>query len=141
MGRDTRSIKSAVYSRARTAEAGATLRAALGAGADGVLPDLAGELPATPFVVLRMGVATPDTAVTAGQSFAWWIYDAPDQRFYRIDQAEMLLRDLFEGWTPPSLEGANAQQIVEWEFTGGEGPEDPALGLLFRFVRFRLYLV
>jgi hypothetical protein len=88
-----------------------------------------------------MGVATPESVVTAGQSFTWWAYDAPDQRFYRIDQVEMLLRDLYDGWRPASLTGATAQQRIEWEFTGGEGPEDPALNLLFKFARFRLYLV
>jgi len=141
MSRDPRVIKSTVYSRAKTDGAGASLRAALGGGAASVLPDLIGDLPSTPFVVLRMGTATPESAVTAGQSLTWWIYDAPDQRFYRIDQVEMLLRDLYDGWRPTTLTGAAAQQRIEWEFSSGEGPEDPDLGLLFKFVRFRLSLV
>src|SRR5690242_3499275 len=85
---DLHVITATFYNVVKTSNAGASVRAALGAGASSVIPkkDLAlASLPVRPFGAFDEGELTGTQLDVRSLFFTWWWYDDPAQGFYRLN--------------------------------------------------------
>jgi hypothetical protein len=92
-----------------------------------------------PFLaLLQEDTANTDNVVDT-ISFAFWVYDTPEQSYWRIGRILQVIRKRMEG-----LElGATADGILDpfqYEFTSGEARDDE-LDKLFKYARYRSWLV
>lgn len=137
---DVQALTAAVYSRLRSDAAGATVRGLLGAGAASVIPaeGLSKEtLPVQPFVALRGGPIPTVSDVIHAPTFTWWVYDDPQQRYYRINGLLLPIGRAFDFETNPLVAtGVPISRVTV--AVGGETP-DPALGLVVRPVQLVIY--
>lgn len=91
---DLQALRAIVYGRLKTDAEGASVRAALGDGADSIIS--AEELkrtplPATPFIALRRGPMPIVSEVVYAPIFTWWVYDDAQQDYWRIDSVLTLI--------------------------------------------------
>src|SRR5690349_15202697 len=85
---DLHTITATFYTVVKTSGAGAAIRAALGNGANSIVPkkDLAlATLPARPFGVFDEGELTGTSLDVRSLFLTWWWYDDPAQGFYRLN--------------------------------------------------------
>lgn len=85
---DIQTLTADFFAVLKTDSAGTSVRAALGDGANSVVPatDLAKTpLPAAPFLVLRGGPASGDRRLMRDAFFTWYLYDDAQQRWRRIN--------------------------------------------------------
>jgi len=122
MAFDPAAIAAQFFARLKIDAAGAALRAALPAGAAGlvVAKDLKKATPAPPFGVLRQGPATGDADAVRRLLLTWWWYDDVAYECSRIN----LLLPLIEAAYPRHWTTVGDTQIVG---PGAEIPQDAAM--------------
>lgn len=128
---DLATINGLLYARLKSEAAGASVRAALGAGAASIIP--AEKLrveprPARVLLAWRGGPVGGQSGEMRGIIGTWWIYDDPGQGYARIDALV------------PLVEAAYPRDALAWGETRitlvGQASEDATLGgLLVRPVQ------
>jgi hypothetical protein len=138
---DTNALNTLIYNRIATHSDGSAIRALLGASATSVIhvKDMDKPLPATPFVAMRPGPVPYADRIVLKPSYRWFIYDDPNQGYYRINQIAALL-DTAYTTTVPQFTTANAVGLIE---TGNLSAEikDDTLNLFVRFLDISLLVV
>jgi hypothetical protein len=123
-------LTATVYSRLKTDTEGASVRAAVGVGASSVIHagDLdAATLPPRPFVALRRGPCTPVNLSEWRAYFTWWLYDSPEQGYYRLDS---LIRLVGQAYAAKDL-SAPVDGAPSWiELSAGQQGQDAKLNSL-----------
>lgn len=113
---DPATLQQAFYARLATDSAGATVRAALGAGAASVIvrDDLDPlNLPARPFLVLAIGpiAGAPDYDMQRMQC-AWWVYDDPFRKFSRIDALILPIANAYPADDPTVIPFCDVRRLA-----------------------------
>ena len=133
MALDPAAINAALYAVIKSDAAGASARAATGAGTSaGVIPAhalRAPALPARPFLAWRAGVVSGESEEMRGIGGAWWAYDDSQQGYARIDA---LLGLVEAAYAPPEGIIAGGRTVVS---SLGPQSEDGAINLYCRFIQ------
>jgi len=137
---DLFAVGALVVARLKTDAEGASVRALLGAGAQGVIhaDDLSRDtLPARPLLALRAGPVPQLNRIVHAPIFTWWIYDDLEQRYARIDA---LARPITLAYAARKLALSSGGVIgsVEVGQLSAQQP-DPALGLVCRSIKVILH--
>jgi hypothetical protein len=141
---DINALITLVYNRLYSHSDGTAVRAALGAGASGVIhakelsetraTDIV--LPARPFIALRPGAIPTTDRVIEQPQFTWFVYDDPDRGYYRINALLPLIAAAYTGEsaTPLQLTASAGIGLVTVDSPSAE-TQDTQLNLFVRFVR------
>jgi hypothetical protein len=120
---DLAAINGLLYARLKSDTAGAAVRAALGAGAAGIIPAERLRVeprPARVLLVWRGGSVGGQSGEMRGVTGVWWCYDDPNQGYARIDALV------------PLIEAAYPLSALAWGETRitmiGQATEDATLG-------------
>jgi len=134
-GVDVQARTADVFARLKSHSAGTAVRAALGNGANSVIPaeDLkAKPPPATPFLALRGGPVAGAGIEMRIPIWTWYLYDDVQAGYWRVNGLIPLIEQAY----PPQAVPYGRIQVVA---IGGE-TSDPALnGLLVRTVQLAYY--
>lgn len=131
IGVDIQLVTSQFWSRLVSDAAGASVRAALGAGATSIIhaDQLAVEpRPARPLLALRGGSLTGQSSQMRPLTWRWWIYDDPGQMYWRINGLVPLIEQAYPRLCIPHGE-------ITVGIVSDERP-DTTLGLLMRSIQF-----
>lgn len=128
---DLAALTSAVYDRLHSDDAGAAVRAALGAGAASVLmaEDLRIEglavraLPARPIVALRRGaMPTTQRAIVDVPVYTWHAYDDPDIGYGRLEALLPLIAAAYQDVPTPATVGVGEIAVSAGAQTRSSAP-------------------
>jgi len=136
---DLQDLSRIVFQRLRADSEATAVRAALGAGALSIIPAEALKLPppATPFVALRAGPVPIISNAVYAPIFTWYLYDDPQQNYWRIDGLLYLIGKAYAARLLDSPRGG-AINLVD----GSAGPQtsdDKLGGLLVRTYQLVIY--
>ena len=137
---DVQALTAAVYNRPKSDVEGATVRALLGATSGSIIHArqlTKDALPTRPFLALRARPIPTIRDVIHAPAYTWWIYDDPDQGYYRINGLLLPLARAYDAKRLAAV-GCPISRVEVGEV--GDETNDPALGgLLLRTINVIIY--
>jgi len=138
MALESRSAKTLLLGRVRTWH---DLLALLPNGRESIYPNVEdfGPLTEAPYVLLAGDEEAFVDGIVSAQAFAFWVYDSPEQAYWRIERIHRVIRKEMDELTL----GETADGVFDpfsFEMKSSEGRDDN-LNKFFKYARYRSWLV